>query len=292
MSILAFRDTNVLVQGITGNAARHHVKNMLDYGTRIVAGVRPGSGGENVQGVPVYNSIGEACQAHRIDASILFIPARGIKEAALDAMQNGIRLLVIVTEHVPLHDAMVVFEEAKKRSVVIIGPNTPGMISPPEKTILGFVPTKYFQPGPVGVASRSGTLTYEFVSRLTGAGLGQSTVIGVGGDRIVGLRFRNALKLFEEDPSTKAVLLVGEIGGSMEEEAGELIVRGEVRKPVFAYIAGYTAPEGKRLGHAGAIIAGSGGTVESKVRTLRQSGAHVGRTIAEVVEMIKKEMRN
>jgi succinyl-CoA synthetase alpha subunit len=177
MSILAFRDTNVLVQGITGNAARHHVKNMLGYGTRIVAGVRPG-GGEEVHGVPVYPSLSEACRGHRIDASILFIPAKSVKEAALDAMGNGIRLLVIVTEHVPLHDAMIVLEEAKKRGVVIIGPNTPGMISPPEKTILGFVPTKYFMPGFMGVASRSGTLTYEFVSRLTAVGLGQSTVIG------------------------------------------------------------------------------------------------------------------
>ncbi len=150
MSILAFRDTRVLIQGITGNAARHHVKNMLEYGTRIVAGVRPGSGGENVHGVPVYNSIEEACRHHKIDASILFIPARSVKEAALDAMKNGIRLLVIVAEHVPLHDAMVVLEEAKRRGVVIIGPNTPGMISPPENSVLGFVPTMYFRPSPVG----------------------------------------------------------------------------------------------------------------------------------------------
>ena len=291
MSILAFRDTNVLVQGITGNAARHHVKNMLDYGTRIVAGVRPG-GGEEVHGVPVYPSISEACRGHRIDASILFIPAKSVKEAALDAMGNGIRLLVIVTEHVPLHDAMIVFEEAKKRGVVVIGPNTPGMISPAEKTILGFVPTKYFMPGFMGVASRSGTLTYEFVSRLTAAGLGQSTVIGAGGDRMVGLRFREALKLFEADPGTRAVLLVGEIGGSMEEEAAEIIARGEIRKPVFVYIAGHTAPEGKRLGHAGAIIAGSGGTVAGKLKSLEQSGARVGNTIAGVIEMIRQEMGN
>lgn len=292
MSIIAFRDTNVLVQGITGNAARHHVKNMLDYGTRIVAGVRPGSAGEDVHGVPVYNSIAEACQAHRIDASILFIPAKGVKDAALEAMKNGIHLLVIVTEHVPLHDAMLVFEEAKNRKVVIIGPNTPGMISPPEKTVLGFVPTKYFMPGPMGVASRSGTLTYEFVSRLTAVGVGQSTVIGAGGDRMVGLRFREALKLFEADPGTRAVLLVGEIGGSMEEEAAEMIVSGEVRKPVFVYIAGHTAPQGKRLGHAGAIIAGSGGTVAMKLKTLQAAGAHVGNTIAVVIDMIKKTVGN
>lgn len=292
MSVIAFRDMSVLVQGITGNAARHHVKNMLEYGTRIVAGVRPGSTGENVHGVPVYHSITEACQAHRIDASILFIPPKGVKEAACDAMKNGIRLLVVVTEHVPLHDAMVVFEEAKNREFVVIGPNTSGMISPPERTVLGFVPTKYFMPGPMGVASRSGTLTYEFVSRLTAAGIGQSTVIGIGGDRMVGLRFREALKLFEADPDTQAVLLVGEIEGSMEGEAAEMIVRGEVCKPVFVYIAGHTAPEGKRLGHAGAIIAGSEGTGASKLKTLRVAGAHVGNTIAGVVDMIKKTVGN
>ncbi|MGA2465725.1 MAG: succinate--CoA ligase subunit alpha [Thermodesulfobacteriota bacterium] len=292
MSILAFRDTNVLIQGITGNQARQHTKNMLDYGTRIVAGVRPGSGGENVHCVPVYNSIEEACQSHRIDASVLFIPAKSVKEAALDAMKNGIRLIVCVAEHVPLHDAMFIFEEAKKRGTIIIGPNTPGMISPPENTKLGFVPTMYFRPGPIGVCSRSGTLTYELVMRLTAAGLGQSTVIGVGGDRIIGLRFRDALKLFEEDSKTKATLLIGEIGGSMEEEVGEMVARGDIRKPVFVYIAGSTAPEGQRVGHAGAIIAGSGGSVEGKVKTLQQAGVHVGTTIAEVIEMIKKAVGN
>ncbi|HWU37609.1 MAG TPA: CoA-binding protein, partial [Candidatus Acidoferrum sp.] len=182
MSIVAFRDTQVLVQGITGGAARHHVENMLAYGTPIVAGVRPG-GGEAVHGVPVYNSVAEACSRHRIDASILFIPSRGVKDAALEAIRNDVRLLVIVTEHVPLHDAMIMFEEARNRGTIIIGPNTPGMISPPEKTVLGFVPTRYFLPGFMGIATRSGTLTYEFVSRLTAAGLGQSTVIGAGGDR-------------------------------------------------------------------------------------------------------------
>ena len=287
MSILAFRDTNVLIQGITGNQARQHTKNMLDYGTKIVAGVRPGSGGENVHGVPVYNSIGEACQSHKIDASVLFVPARSVKEAALDAMRNGIRLVVCVAEHVPLHDAMILLEEAKKREIVIIGPNTPGMISPPEKTKLGFVPTMYFRPGLIGVCSRSGTLTYELVMRLTAAGLGQSTVIGVGGDRIVGLRFCNALRLFEKDPDTEAVLLIGEIGGSMEEEAGEMVARGEIRKPVFVYIAGSTAPEGQRVGHAGAIIAGSGSSVQDKVKALQRAGVHVGTTIAEVITMMR-----
>jgi succinyl-CoA synthetase alpha subunit len=292
MSILAFRDTNVLIQGITGNAARHHTKNMLEYGTRIVAGARPGSGGEDVHGVPVYNTVAEACRRHRIDASILFIPAKAVKDAALDAMGNGIRLLVIVTEHVPLHDAMEVFEEAKKKGAVIIGPNTPGIISPPENAKLGFVPTMYFKPGSIGVASRSGTLTYEFVSRLTAVGMGQSTVIGVGGDRMVGLRFGSTLKLFEADPDTRGVLLVGEIGGAMEEEAAGMVASKEIRKPVFAYIAGSTAPEGKRIGHAGAIIAGSVGTVAGKLTTLREAGIHVGKTIAETVGMMREMLKN
>ncbi len=288
MSILAFRNTNVLIQGITGNAARHHAKNMLDYGTKIVAGVRPASGGENVHGVPVYDAVAEACRKHRIDASILFIPARMVKDAALDAMSNGIRLLVIVTEHVPLHDAMAMFEQARDRGAVIIGPNTPGMISPPENVQLGFVPTMYFKPGTVGMASRSGTLTYEFASRLTAAGLGQSTVVGVGGDRMVGLRFGSALRLFEADSGTRGILLVGEIGGTMEEEAARMVASQEIRKPVFAYIAGSTAPAGKRIGHAGAIIAGSSGTVASKLTTLREAGIHVGKTIAQTVSTMKE----
>lgn len=290
MSILAFRDARVLIQGITGDQARQHTRAMLDYGTRIVAGVRPGAGGGQVHGVPVYDSIEEARRDHELDASVLFIPARMVKGAALEAMENGIRLLVIVTEHVPLHDAMEVFEEAERRGVVVIGPNTPGMISPPEKTKLGFVPAMYFRPGPVGVASRSGTLTYELVSRLSGAGLGQSTVIGVGGDRIVGLRFRRVLGLFEQDPGTSAVLLIGEIGGSMEEEAAELVAGGEIKKPVFVYIAGVTAPEGQRIGHAGAIIAESGGSVKSKASVLREAGVRVGGTIAEVIRMMKEEL--
>ncbi|MEJ5378520.1 MAG: succinate--CoA ligase subunit alpha [bacterium] len=292
MSVLAFAHTNVLIQGITGAAARHHTKNMLEYGTRIVAGVRPGLGGERVERIPVYDSVEEACRNHPVDASVLFIPAPRVKDAALEALQNGIGLLVIHAEHVPLHDAMEVIQQARQRGATVIGPNTPGMISPPERAKLGFVPSAYFQEGWVGVASRSGTLTYELVFRLTRAGLGQSTVIGVGGDRIVGLRFAQALELFEKDPGTRAVLLIGEIGGSMEEEAGELVSRGGVKKPVFAYLAGHTAPEGQRVGHAGAIIDRSTGTIESKIRALKEAGVLVGRTMEEVVSMMKTSLAN
>jgi len=290
MSILAFKETNVLIQGITGRAARHHTQNMLAYGTSIVAGSRPGAGGEEVHGVPVYDSVAEACACHRIDASVLFIPATRVKDAALEALNAGIRLLVIVAEHVPLHDAMIIMEEKKKREAVIIGPNTPGLISPPEKTMLGFVPSRYFLPGPIGVASRSGTLTYELVSRLTASGLGQATCIGVGGDRIVGLRFEEALRLFEKDIRTKAVLLIGEIGGSMEEEAAEAIQEGLFQKPVFAYFAGYTAPEGTKVGHAGAIVQGSRGSMASKVKALKGAGVMLARQPADVVNIAKKAL--
>jgi len=290
MSILAFKDTQVLIQGITGGAARHHTENMLAYGTRIVAGTRPGAAGQEVCGVPVYDSVAEACAQHRIDASILFIPAKFAKASALEALKAGIKLLVMVTEHVPLHDAMVIMEEKQKQGAVIIGPNTPGMISPPEKAILGFVPTRYFIPGPMGLASRSGTLTYELVSRLTAAGIGQSTCIGVGGDRLVGLRFAEVLLKFEKDPQTRAVMLVGEIGGTMEEEAAELVGGGKVTKPVIAYLAGQTAPEGMKLGHAGAIVDGGRGAMKTKIEALEKGGVLVARQPAEAIDLARKAL--
>ena len=290
MSILAFKDTQVLIQGITGGAARHHTENMLAYGTKIVAGTRPGAGGQQVHGVPVYNSVAEACAQHPIDASILFIPAKFTKASAIEALRAGIKLLVIVTEHVPLHDAMAIMEEKQRQGAVIIGPNTPGMISPPEKTILGFVPTRYFTPGPMGLASRSGTLTYELVSRLTAAGLGQSTCIGVGGDRMVGLRFADVLLRFEDDPQTHAVMLVGEIGGTMEEEAAELVGSGRVSKPVIAYLAGQTAPEGMKLGHAGAIVDGGRGAMKTKIQALRKGGVLVAGQPAEAIELARQAL--
>ena len=288
MSILAFKDSQVLIQGITGTAARHHTENMLAYGTRIVAGTRPGAGGQVVAGVPVYNTVAEAAAQHRIDATILFIPAKLVMASALEAMEAGVGLLVIVSEHVPLHDAMRIMEARQKYGAVIIGPNTPGMISPPEKTILGFVPTRYFIPGPMGVASRSGTLTYELVSRLTAAGIGQSTVIGVGGDRMVGLRFADALLRYEEDPGTKAVLLVGEIGGTMEEEAAGLLAVGKIKKPVIAYLAGQTAPEGTKMGHAGAIVDGGRGSMKSKIQSFSDAGVRVAKQPAEAITLARK----
>jgi succinyl-CoA synthetase alpha subunit len=287
MSIIAFKNTRVMIQGITGNAARYHTKNMLDYGTKIVAGSRPGAAGQDVHGVPVYDTVADAVKQQQAEASILFIPAVFVKDAAIEALSAGIKLLVIVAEHVPLHDAMILMEEKRKYNAIIIGPNTPGLISPPERTMLGFVPSTHFKPGNVGVMSRSGTLTYELVSRLTAAGIGQSTAFGVGGDRIIGTRFSDGLHLFENDPQTEAVLLVGEIGGTMEEEAADAIMQGTVKKPVFAYLAGTTAPSGTKLGHAGAIITGSRGTIESKLNAYAAANVRVAKHPADVVQIAK-----
>ena len=292
MSIIAKSSTRVLIQGITGNAARLHTKNMLDYGTKVVAGVRPGGGGGDVHGVPVYDSVAQAISNHPIDATILFVPPRGTKAAALEALNAGIKTVVMVAEHVPLHDNLEILEEAEKKGALLIGPNTPGLISPPDRTKLGFVPSQYFIPGPVGVASRSGTLTYEIVSRLTLDGIGQTTCIGVGGDPIVGTPFPKILQFFEKDSETKAILLIGEIGGTREEEAAEMIRDRKITKPVFVYLVGRTAPEGKRVGHAGALIEGNRGTIESKLASFKEAGVPVADTPADVIRIAKEVLKN
>ena len=291
MSIIAKGSTCVLIQGITGNAARLHTKNMLDYGTKIVAGVRPGGGGGDVHGVPVYDSVAQATSNHLVDATILFVPPRGTKAAALEALNAGIKIIVMVAEHVPLHDNLEILEEAEKKGVLVIGPNTPGLIIPPERTKLGFVPSQYFVPGPIGVASRSGTLTYEIVSRLTLNGVGQTTCIGVGGDPIVGTPFPKILQFFEKDSETKAILLIGEIGGTKEEEAAEMIRERRITKPVFVYLVGRTAPEGKRVGHAGALIEGSRGTIKSKLACFSEAGVPVAETPADVIRIAKEILK-
>jgi len=289
MSIIAKRSTRVLVQGITGNAARLHTKNMLDYGTNIIAGARPGAGGERVHGVPVYDSVARAVEKHpEINTTLLFVPPKGTREAALEALDAGIRTVVMFAEHVPLHDNLEILEKAEKIGALVIGPNTPGLISPSERTKLGFVPSQYFIPGPIGVASRSGTLTYEIVMRLTLEGIGQTTCIGVGGDPVVGTPFPKILRFFENDPETKAVLLVGEIGGTREEEAAEMIRDGRVTKPVFSYLVGRTAPRGRSVGHAGALIEGNRGTIESKLACFGEAGVPVAGTPAEVVRIAKE----
>lgn len=284
MGILVNKDTRVIVQGITGRLGSRQTKIMLEYGTKIVAGVTPGRGGETIFGVPVYDSVEEALSEHEADASILYVPAPFLKEAAFEAMEAGIKFMVIITDWVPLHDALEIKAFANKAGTRYIGPNTPG-ITVPGEIKLGMIHT--VAPGSIGVVSRSGTLTAEITNLLTKEGLGQSTVVGVGGDPIVGLRLKDILGLFEEDEHTKAVVIIGEIGGAMEEEAAEFIKK-RMSKPVVAFIAGVTAPPEKRMGHAGAIVVRGRGTAESKISALEKAGVKVARAPWELPELVKE----
>lgn len=284
MSILIGRKTKVIVQGMTGHQGSFHTKQMLEYGTKIVAGVTPGKGGEKVEGVPVYDTVQEALQKQDADFSVLFVPAPHAKEAAIEALENGLHI-VIITEHVPIHDAMSIIQLAKKKKLHVLGPNCPGLATPGMCKI-GIMPGYIFQQGNVGVVSRSGTLTYEIVHALTKAGIGQSTVVGIGGDPIIGMDFLDILPLFEKDKQTKQIVLVGEIGGDAEERAAAFIKKS-ISKPVVAYIAGTTAPEGKRMGHAGAIIEGRTGTAQHKIQALQKAGIPVAKLPSEIVQLLE-----
>jgi len=286
MSIFIDKETRVLVQGMTGKQGSFHTAQMLEYGTKIVAGVSPGKGGQSVEGVPVFDTVFAAMEKEAIDASILFIPAPYARDAAYEALAAGVKLIVLIPEHIPLHDAMDIMTFAKKEDAVVVGPNTFGLVSSGSSKI-GIMPNRYFVPGPVGIVSRSGTLCYEIVGHLTENKIGTTTVVGLGGDRVVGLNFIDVLSRFEEDPETKAIILVGEIGGSSEEEAAEFIA-SSMSKPVFAYLAGRSAPPGKRMGHAGAIIERGRGTFESKVKALNAAGVEVASLPTQVPVMIKK----
>ncbi len=284
MSVLVDRTTRVVVQGITGHQGTVHTRQMREFGTEVVAGVTPGKGGTTVEGVPVYDSVREAVAATRANASCIFVPAPFAKDALLEAVDAGLPLAVIVTEHIPFHDMLVMYHYARARGTRIIGPNCPGIAAPAGAKV-GIIPNVVFRPGRVGVISRSGTLTYEIVNGIKEHGLGQSTCIGLGGDPVVGTSFVDALPWFEADPDTDLLVLVGEIGGTAEEEAAEYI-RASFTKPVVAYIAGRSAPPGKRMGHAGAIIARGKGTAESKVAALEAAGARVARFPYEVPGMV------
>ena len=290
MGVLVDRGTRVLVQGITGNAAQHHTELILNYGTKIVAGVRPGAGGRKVHGVPVFDTVLEAVQAEGANTAILFVPPNAMKSAAFETLEAGVRLVVMVSEHVPLHDTMEIAAKAEGLGVDLVGPNTPGLIAPSMKCKIGFVPARYYIPGPVGVASRSGTLTYEIVARLTTAGIGQSVCVGVGGDPLVGTTFAKMARLFEADPATGAILIIGEVGGSMEEEVASMVQNNEITKPVVAYIAGRTAPEGKKMGHAGAIVASGRGSIDSKLEAFAASSIAVAEIPGEVANLVKKSL--
>lgn len=289
MGIIINADTKAIVQGITGKQGSYHTKLMLDYGTKIVAGVVPGKGGTLVNGVPVYDTVKETVDVYSPNASIIFVPAPFAQDAVLEAIDNKIKTIVVVTEHLPIKDTINVMAYANQSKVTIIGPNTPGIITPGQCK-LGIMPAHIFKPGSIGVVSRSGTLTYEIAAGLTAKGLGQSTCVGVGGDPVVGLNFIEALELFKENPKTKAIVLIGEIGGNMEELTAEYITQERYPKPIVAYVAGRFAPSGKRMGHAGAIIMGKQGTAQSKIEALINAGVKVAEKPSDVTALLVKEL--
>jgi succinyl-CoA synthetase alpha subunit len=288
MAILVGSDTKAIVQNITGSQGTFHTKLMLEYGTKIVGGTAPGKGGMQVQGMPVFDTVKEAVSKTGANASIIFVPAPFARDAALEAISHGLSPIVLITEGIPIRDSMEIMAQAKERGCVIVGPNTPGIITPGECK-LGIMPAHVFKKGEVGLASRSGTLTYEIAASLTRAGLGQSTCLGLGGDPIVGLSFVDILEMFGKDPQTKSIALVGEIGGNAEELAAEYIKETKYPKPVAAYVAGRAAPPGKRMGHAGAIIMGKTGTAESKLEALKAAGVRVALKPGEVARLLAKK---
>jgi len=289
LSIFVDRDTRVLVQGITGRDGGFHTRHMLDYGTRVVAGVTPGKGGTDVHGVPVFDNVEAAVRATGADASVIYVPPLWAADAICEAADAGIRFIVAITEGIPVQDVMRALPFVRERGARLLGPNCPGLIVPGQCKI-GILPGNIVTPGPVGLVSRSGTLTYEVVYQLTQAGIGQSTCVGIGGDPLIGTRFVDVLRAFEADPATEAVVLLGEIGGS-DEETAAAFVRESMRKPVVSFIAGRTAPPGRRMGHAGAIVAGTSGTAADKVKALEAAGVAVAETPSGVVAALTAAWR-
>jgi succinyl-CoA synthetase alpha subunit len=284
VTVLVDRDTRVVVQGITGHQGTTHTRQMKEFGTQVVAGVTPGKAGTEVEGVPVFDSVRDAVERTGANTSCIFVPAPWAKDALLEAVDAGIRLSTVVTEHIPFHDMLLMYHYAKAKGARIIGPNCPGIAAPGVAKV-GIIPNVVFRPGRVGVISRSGTLTYEIVNGIKEHGLGQSTCIGLGGDPVVGTSFVDALPFFEADPDTDVLVIVGEIGGTAEEDGAEYI-KHHFSKPVVAYIAGRSAPPGKRMGHAGAIITRGKGTAETKVAALEAAGARVARFPYDVPDLV------
>jgi succinyl-CoA synthetase alpha subunit len=279
------RNTRVIVQGITGREGSFHTNLMLEYGTKIVAGVTPGKGGTYVHGVPVYDTVEDALKEHEAEASIVFVPAQRAPDAVYEAVDAGIKLVVVVTEHIPIVDSARMIKYAKARGARIVGPNSPGIIVP-EETLIGIMPVRSFRKGRVGIASRSGTLTYEVAEAVKE--LGHSTVIGVGGDPIVGTPLDEAALMLENDPETEAIVIIGEIGGTSEERIAEYVLSGKIKKPVVAYIAGRTAPKERRMGHAGAVVYMGQGTFESKMNSFRRANVPVAETPYQVAELLRQ----
>lgn len=288
MSILIDKKTKLLVQGITGREGEFHTKQMIEYGTNVVAGMTPGRGGENVLGVPVFDTVAQAVEKTGANTSVIYVPARGCADAILEAANAGIKLVVCITEGVPVTDMMRVTRRLEETGTLLVGPNCPGLISP-GKSKVGIIPGNVCLPGPVGIVARSGTLTYEVIHALTQRKIGQSTCVGMGGDPVHGLGFIEVLEMFERDPQTKAIVLIGEIGGTDEEKAAAFIKKN-VRKPVVAFVAGQTAPPGKRMGHAGAIIEGGTGTAAEKIAAFKKAGVPVARFPGEVAELVAQKL--
>ncbi len=291
MTVLVDSETRVVVQGITGREGSFHTKAMLSYGTKILAGVTPGKGGSTIEGVPVYDNVIEAVRRHpELNTSVIFVPSRFTADAVYEAIDAGLDLIVVITEGIPVHETMKFVRYAKINGVTIIGPNCPGVISPGESKV-GIMPGHVFSKGHVGIVSRSGTLTYEIAYAMTKAGIGQSTSIGIGGDPVPGTSFIDALEMFREDDGTDAVVLIGEIGGDMEERAARYIVEQGYEKPVVAYVAGRTAPPGKRMGHAGAIISMGVGDAASKIKVLREVGVEVAELPSQIPSLLVRVLK-
>jgi succinyl-CoA synthetase alpha subunit len=286
VGILIGAGTRAIVQGITGKQGSFQTQLMLDYGTKILAGVSPGKGGTSVHGLPVFDTVKEVTELFSPDASIIFVPAPFAYDAVLEAIINNIKTIVVITEQIPIRDSINIMAYAAKEQVTIIGPNTPGIITPGESK-LGVMPSDVFTPGYVGLISRSGTLSYEIAASLTANSLGQSTCLGIGGDPVVGLNYIEALEKFKRDEKTRAVVLIGEIGGNMEELTAQYITDTHYPKPVVAYVAGRFAPQGKRMGHAGALIMGKLGTMESKVDALSNAGVKIADKPSDIARLIK-----
>ena len=289
MSVFINKQTKLVVQGITGRDGSFHAKQMMEYGTQVVAGVTPGKGGQKFEGtVPVFDTVADAVKATGANTSVIYVPPPYAADAIMEAAASGVSLVVCITEGVPVLDMTKVYPFVKERGVRLLGPNCPGLISPGESKV-GIIPGRICTPGPVGVVSRSGTLTYEVVYQLTRAGIGQTTCVGIGGDPINGTNFIDCLEAFEKDPATKAIAMMGEIGGTDEQEAAEY-VKNHMKKPVVGFIAGQTAPPGRRMGHAGAIISGSAGTAAEKIEAFEKCGIGVAKRPMDFVELIRARL--
>lgn len=285
MSILVDDDTRVVVQGFTGSEGTFHAEQMIDYGTNVVAGVTPGKGGQTHLGRPVYNTVAEAVAQENANTSIIFVPPPFAADAIQESADAGAEVIICITEGIPVADMKPTYQYVKKKGAHLIGPNCPGVITPGAAKV-GIMPAMIFEPGSIGIISRSGTLTYEAVDQITRAGFGQSTAVGIGGDPVIGTRFIDALELFEDDPETNGIVLIGEIGGTDEQEAARYI-QDHMDTPVFGFIAGRTAPPGRRMGHAGAIVSGGSGTAEAKFQALEEAGATVVKNPALIGETVK-----